>query len=150
MHARGNVRPTKIHFRGAESFCFTVPPRLLSPYLITRFPTFGLVQSNRTMDISSSFSSNDIREAQNEKQNGRSWGRRSGGFSKREEEVRDENKEVERSMQEELLAARNAGGDVDRLVMKELLARVRVSGPNTAFKALASIEVCVRAYRKRK
>lgn len=46
-------------------------------------------------------------------------------------------------MQEELLAARKAGNDVDRLVMKELLARVRDSGPNTAFKALASIEVCV-------
>lgn len=44
-------------------------------------------------------------------------------------------------MQEELSAWRDAGGDVDRLVMKALLARVQDSGPNTAFKALASIEV---------
>lgn len=55
--------------------------------------------------------------------------------------MRELNKELERKMQEEIQAWRDAGGDVDRLVMKALLAKVQDSGPNTAFKALASIEV---------
>lgn len=55
--------------------------------------------------------------------------------------MRELNKVLERRMQEELSAWRDAGGDVDRLVMKALLAKVQESGPNTAFKALASIEV---------
>lgn len=56
--------------------------------------------------------------------------------------MRETNKELERIMQEELSMWRDSGGDVDRLVMKALLASVRDSGPNAAFKALASIEVC--------
>lgn len=52
-----------------------------------------------------------------------------------------EDKNLEKRMQRELVAAKEAGGDVDRLVMKRLLAGVRDSGPNTAYKALASIEV---------
>ena len=78
----------------------------------------------------------------NVKQNGRSWGRRQATRSKSGEEMLSgEDKTLEKRMEKELIAAQEAGGDVDRLVMKKLLAGVRDSGPNTAYKALASIEV---------
>lgn len=54
-------------------------------------------------------------------------------------------KNLEKRMHKELVAAKEAGGDVDRLVMERLLAGVRDSGPNTAYKALASIEVLAYA-----
>ena len=76
----------------------------------------------------------------NANQNGRSCVRRQGQHPK-DEDTLDTHKLVEDSLQEELMHARQAGGDVDRLVMKALLARVRESGPNSAFKALLSIEV---------
>ena len=77
-----------------------------------------------------------------EKQAGWAWGRRQGAPLKRKMGW-DPNKAVEQSFQKELLAEREAGRDVDRLIMTALLARVRETGPNNAFKALASIEVCV-------
>lgn len=72
-----------------------------------------------------------------EKQNGWSWGRR-----QRDTWKMDVSMELKRSMEEELMAAKNAGSDVDRLIMTQLLAQVRETGPTNAFKALASIEVC--------
>lgn len=84
----------------------------------------------------------------NAKQNSRSWGRRQTARSKSGEEMLvGENKTLEQRMERELIAAQEAGGDVDRLVMKKLLAGVRDSGPNTAYKALASIEVHVWVWR---
>lgn len=98
------------------------------------------------MDLSSSLEREQVAEA-NMKQNSRSWGRRhatacsskSGGGG--EEKADGEEGALKKRMQQELDAAKEAGGDVDRLVMKSLLAGVRDSGPNTAYKALASIEV---------
>lgn len=95
------------------------------------------------MDLTAPFLDHDHHQGDmNAKQNGRSWGRRQPPRSKSGEEMLvGEDKTLEQRMQKELIAAQEAGGDVDRLVMKKLLAGVRDSGPNTAYKALASIEV---------
>lgn len=58
-----------------------------------------------------------------------------------QEERREMVKVLERKMQEELSDFKRQGKDVDRLVMKELMSKVRDSGPQNAFQALASIEV---------
>lgn len=98
-------------------------------------------QSNRTPSAEGSV---DCGGATPSGRDGGHWGR--AGCASSSEERRELNKELERKMQEELSAMKRQGKDVDRLVMKALMARVRDSGPNTAFKALASIEVCaVRA-----
>lgn len=91
------------------------------------------------MDLTASFLD---RGDLNAKQNGRTWGRRQASRSKSGEEMlAGEDQTLEKRMEKELIAAQEAGNDVDRLVMKKLLAGVRDSGPNTAYKALASIEV---------
>lgn len=103
-------------------------------------------QTNRSVDLAAPFLDEGGDGDLNAKQNGRSsWGRRhapprprSGG---EEVPLAGEDKTLEMRMEEELVAAQEAGGDVDRLVMKKLLAGVRDSGPSTAYKALASIEV---------
>lgn len=71
------------------------------------------------------------------------WERKSshGGDETGSEEKLNEKQVLERALQDELDIAKKDGGDVDTLVMKALLARVSAAGPNTAFKALASIEV---------
>lgn len=89
------------------------------------------------MDVSSA----QVKRDPNVKQSSGPRGAPQGSFSELEEEMCDENKVLERHMHKELSQARKEGGDVDRLVMKALLARVRDAGPKSAYKALASIEV---------
>lgn len=107
-------------------------------------------QTNRSVDLSSEgFEEPQQQGDINAKHNSRTWGRRHASRSSSTSkcagemlELEGEDKRtLERRMQREIIAAEEAGGDVDRLVMKRLLAGVRDSGPDTAYKALASIEV---------
>lgn len=98
-------------------------------------------QTNESVDLSTPMSEGK-EEALNAKHNSKSWGRLGCSRPKAGEEMLEgEGMKLEKRMQKELEAAKEAGGDVDRLVMQRLLAGVRDSGPNTAYKALASIEV---------
>ncbi|CAN0262618.1 unnamed protein product, partial [Ectocarpus sp. 12 AP-2014] len=109
-----------------------------------------LQQTNRSVDLSSEgFEGPQHQGDINSKNNSRTWGRRhasrSSSTSKNAGEMLglegEDKRTLERRMQREIIAAEEAGGDVDRLVMKRLLAGVRDSGPDTAYKALASIEL---------
>ncbi|CAM9536600.1 unnamed protein product [Pylaiella littoralis] len=100
-----------------------------------------LQQTNESVDLSTPMSEGK-EEALNAKHNSKSWGRLGCSRPKAGEEMLEgEGMKLEKRMQKELEAAKEAGGDVDRLVMQRLLAGVRDSGPNTAYKALASIEL---------
>lgn len=96
----------------------------------------NLRQLNRTSSADSVYGGNSTRS-----RDGGHWDGSIHGSAEEREEL---NKELERKMQEELSAFKQQGKDVDRLVMKNLMARVRDSEPNIAFKALASIEVYKR------
>ncbi|CAN0313983.1 unnamed protein product, partial [Ectocarpus sp. 12 AP-2014] len=107
-------------------------------------------QTNRSVDLSSEgFEGPQHQGDIDAKNNSRTWGRRhasrSSSTSKNAGEMLglegEDKRTLERRMQREIIAAEEAGGDVDRLVMKRLLAGVRDSGPDTAYKALASIEL---------
>lgn len=112
--------------------------RLVSGEFLTPLsysPVFqtNLRQSNRISSSDSVYGGTSTRS-----RDGGHWDSSSHGSSEERQEL---NKELERKMQEELSALKQQGEDVDRLVMKALMARVRDSEPNIAFKALASIEV---------
>ncbi|CAM9868466.1 unnamed protein product, partial [Ectocarpus sp. 12 AP-2014] len=107
-------------------------------------------QTNRSVDLSSEgFEGPQHQGDIDAKNNSRTWGRRhasrSSSTSKNAGEMLglegEDKRTLERRMQREIIAAEEAGSDVDRLVMKRLLAGVRDSGPDTAYKALASIEL---------
>lgn len=127
---RPEAGPSTIYL-GHQLKTYTLSP----PRSVPATPNFHPqhAKSNQSVDRRRSFTDSDLHA----RQNGFSIGRR----AVRRDDLEDERKIVEQTLQKELLKEKEEGGDVDRFVMDNLLRSVRESGPNTAFKALASIEV---------